>query len=132
MKNTSKIILLQQKLWINHSLIIKSKHFQEEIIHAFLGYLKIKYYFCIRNSGCSSARQSTRLGGVWSQVRILSSRLPKISHLQSSKWLIYFLVEHIWDQAQFEKSGPIQTPVPTHFSCTCKDAVVLSTILRAI
>ena len=38
-----------------------------------------------------------RLVGVWSQVRILSSRLLEISHLQLSKWLIYFLVEHIWN-----------------------------------
>ena len=44
-----------------------------------------------------SEHSLTRLGGVWSQVRILSSRLLEISHLQLSKWLIYFLVEHIWN-----------------------------------
>ena len=38
-----------------------------------------------------------RLWGVWSQVRILLPRLMEISHLQLSKWLIYFLVEHIWN-----------------------------------
>ena len=65
-------------------------------------------YFCTRNSGCSSARFRVRVWGACG--RWFESSHPDIENqpFTNSKWLIYFLEEHIWNNKPvFIKNSPI-------------------------